>query len=614
MTEPDFSDDFTDGNYTDKWEIYVNQGDFSVDVVADEEEADGNNMQLNVSQTTGSGTRGAIGWTEEIEDWDQQWTLKGEFYPEDLSINVPFQQHPLYPAYRPADDTSGEDRPLTLNCGFTDGSNNIIPFKIDGSLINTKEEVYEFDWQEDTWYNYKLVHDGDGRYTAKLWTETESEPDEPDAISVGGTPPAEPRVGAIQVNGGRGEPLQIQHGSMTWSKESGSNSGSEQVGASASVFSWVPGLSENDNEGWNDLYSAFPDQGPIPGLPIDEAFLGDKSRSLEETVEQTLEMQKEVQGLDGSYREFRMKNTVEISFSVDSNGEVDGTEPIELGFNYKTPENYESESRLDGENPSFEFTLLDSNNQEQLPTTILEENINEGVNFSIYDFWGWPFESENERVRTVFERPRYATATLDNYTFRGETLEGVRVANLWGTENPFAHEIAATTGPLPGASPIIYNWIDLVVLTDGTYAVRVQDAPQFPMHTLYIGQPGDPSEQYRRTDSGLEILFDPSASTNNEYAAAINEDNHKPWGQFFGSFDDNTTYVPYKTPHSRYLENHNNDSTGRWFGYQNELLVDHPIMTYGRTGDGEELSTDEILEILPEPQSPFPGLLPYSFD
>lgn len=46
---------------------------------------------------------------------------------------------------------------------------------------------------------------------------------------------------------------------------------------------------------------------------------------------------------------------------------------------------------------------------------------------------------------------------------------------------------------------------------------------------LYTGPAGNPGNQYKRTDSGLEIEFDPSASTEKEYAAAINEDNHKPF-------------------------------------------------------------------------------------
>ena len=185
------------------------------------------------------------------------------------------------------------------------------------------------------------------------------------------------------------------------------------------------------------------------------------------------------------------------------------------------------------------------------------------------------------------------------------------MSTLWGTANPYTRDIANLTWILPGSNPIIYSWIDMVVLADGTYGVIVRDAPTFPFHSLYTGPAGEPGEQYERTDSGLEILFDTDVTTDTEYKAAINEDNHKPWGQFFGAFDDDTTYVPYRTPKKRYMKNYNNDSTSRWIGYQNELLVDHPLMVYGEDSDGAEMS-DEAIESLLDPQlTPYPDLYPF---
>lgn len=382
------------------------------------------------------------------------------------------------------------------------------------------------------------------------------------------------------------------------------------VGASATVFSWVPGLSENESEGGNDLHSAFPDQGPVPLLPIDAAFLGDKAQSLEETVEETLEMRKSVEDLDGEHRQYRFKNTVEVSFDVDSN-ETIKEDRIEIAFNSFLPDEVGSQINID-RNPTLEYTFVNPDAPEPLSNTIVEENVNDHINLSLVDLTQW----ENDRTQTAYPRPRFATILLDDFTFRNDTIEGVRVADLWGAENPYMRDLAKPSN-IPfiwGANPIIYHWIDMIALADGTYAVRVQDATQFPMHTLFTGPAGEPAEQYKRTDSGLEIIYDTNASTDKEYAAAVHEDNHKPWGQFFGSFDDDTKFVPYKTPKKRYLKNHDKDTTDRWFGFKNELLVDHPMMTYGMTGDEEELSTEEVLELLPEPQSPFPGLFPYSFD
>jgi hypothetical protein len=376
------------------------------------------------------------------------------------------------------------------------------------------------------------------------------------------------------------------------------------------VVSWVPGLNENDNEDGNNVYSAFPDEGPIPGFPIDEAFLGDKSRQIGETVQETLNMRKNVQQLPGTHRQYRFKNTTEVTFTAKSDRKIDFESPIEIRANGQEPAKFDFKSSINGRGtfPVVGVVFLNPNNPEPLPETVVEEDLNQGINGSFVDFLN------DDRTRTVHARRRFMTAKFDTFTFRGTDIEGVRIANLWGAENPYTRDLARLTGVLPGANPIIYSWIDMVVLANGTHAVRIQDATQFPMHTLYTGPAGNPENQYKRTDSGLEIDFDPSASTGKEYAAAINEDNHEPWGQFFGSFDDNTTYVPYKTPKKRYLKNHNNDSTGRWFGFKNELLVDHPMMTYGQTSSGGKLTRAEVMQLLPSPQSPYPKLLSYFSD
>lgn len=380
---------------------------------------------------------------------------------------------------------------------------------------------------------------------------------------------------------------------------------------SASVVSWVPGLSENENEGGNDVYSAFPNEGSIPGLPIDEGFLGDKARRIGDTLQETLDMRKTSEDLSGTYRQYRVKNTIEVTFTVTSNQSIDPDSPIEIKVNTRQP-NREGVLLTIGGAPKFvPIKLLNPAAPEPLPETILEENVNEHVNASVIDSSNF---GDNNRTQTAHARQRFVTGQCDTFMFRGMEMDGIRVSTLWGVENPYTRQISRNPLVILGSNPIIYSWIDMVVLANGAHAVRVQDVTQFPMHTLYTGPAGNAEEQYKRTDSGLEIKFDPSASTDGEYAAAINEDHHKPWGQFAQSFDDNTTYVPYKTPKMRYLRNHNNDSTGRWFGFKNELLVDHPIMTYGQTSSGKELTKAEVMGLLPSPQSPYPELLFYSFN
>lgn len=392
----------------------------------------------------------------------------------------------------------------------------------------------------------------------------------------------------------------------------------QQVSGSASVVSWSPGLSENEQNGGDDMNSVFPNQGPLPGMPVDGGFVADKKQHMGadsddeikgENVQEVLNMRKNVEGLEGEeqgHRQYRCKDTVEVTFGVTDDGAIDRDQPIEVGVNVEEPEAETVDVRIDGDEPDVSIGLLNPDDPEPLPTTVVEENVNDHVNPTATDLYQW---GENDRVREVRSRPRFVTVTVDEFDFRGETQEGVRIANLWGTENPYTYDWNDDWFAVVGGNPIIYHWIDFVVLADGTRAVRLQDAPTFPMHTLYTGPAGSPAEQEKRTDSGLEVIFDQNETTSNEYRCSIGDDNHAPWSQFFEAFEDGTKVVPYTTPQKKYVKHHNNDTTNRWIGYENEKLLDHPIIRYGRDGDGNTLSESDVSELLPSAQVPFPDLL-----
>lgn len=113
------------------------------------------------------------------------------------------------------------------------------------------------------------------------------------------------------------------------------------VSGSASVLSWVPGLSEDDTEpGGDDNYSAFPNEGPLPiPLPIDEGFVGDKARELPDNLEDALESQKTVQGLgDREFNQYRLKNTLEISYVSRNDTEIDDDHAIDVRVNCHGPD------------------------------------------------------------------------------------------------------------------------------------------------------------------------------------------------------------------------------------------------------------------------------------
>jgi len=386
------------------------------------------------------------------------------------------------------------------------------------------------------------------------------------------------------------------------------------VSAFASVFSFVPGLSEDETTpSGDDMFSAFPNRGSIPGAPIDQGFLGDQTKALGETVKESLEMRKEVEGLDEKHRQYRVKNSVAVSFKTkDGASFAEGT-TVELKVNRQLSGN--SATILEGDFDPEDFSIdvgYIGGSPEPLSKTVLEENINKGWSISAQDAWppqNWG--NDKDRTKVAYENERFMTATFDRYQYRGTTVDGVRVSTLYGGQNPYTRGMANTPVIPPEANPIIYHWIELLVLANGAYGVIVHDTTTFPKHTLFTGPAGEPEEQYKRTDSGLEIIYDASESTSREYKAAINDKFHAPWRKFFKAFEKDAPYVPYKTPKKKYMKKYDKNTVGRLIGYVNEALVDHPIMMYGESPDGEQLSNSEVQGLLGAPQTPYPGIYPH---
>jgi hypothetical protein len=383
----------------------------------------------------------------------------------------------------------------------------------------------------------------------------------------------------------------------------------------ASTVAWVPGLSENDNEDGDDGWSTFPNGGWVD-VPIDETFVGDQRQSAPVLLDTFLSNRKSVQGLFGDYKQYRFHNGVRIEFTSTTDSLVDTDQPVTIKTNGQLPDEYRFQSNLVRSGPADSLELIDPFDPEDLPSTIVEEPPTPVEN-AISDIWDDEFGA-GVRVRTASARRRYLTAEVDTFLFDGKAIEGVRVSSLWGSSNPFT-ELPSVLDNIPYVprNVDIYSWIDMVVLADGTQAVRVQDCTQFPKHNLYTGYSTADDYDYlvtEKADNGLDVIFDVGETTNGGFQAAISDKDHQPWTKFENAFIDDTKFVPYSTTTSQkeYLKNHDRDTTGRLIGYKNESLTDHPVMTYGQTDDGATtLSRSEVEDILSPRLSPFPATIDY---
>jgi hypothetical protein len=216
-----FVDNFEDGSIDNQpvWKDYLDEGNFSASVV-DQPALSSGSKALRVVETTGGATSGIIGWKSGVDGWDSEWTLSGRFYTEEVPLESRYQTHNI----KAGIDNQDNIGRLSVAVGFRDGAGNRKPFEIGGDVISDVQTTTSVQWEEDTLYKYEISHDGNGVYTARLWTTQESRPDSPSAKSVGESLPAGSLSAGIGINGALDKPLHIDHGVMRFER-GGADSG-----------------------------------------------------------------------------------------------------------------------------------------------------------------------------------------------------------------------------------------------------------------------------------------------------------------------------------------------------------------------------------------------------
>ncbi len=226
-----FYDDF-EGSDTPlaDWQVTRDEGTFDARVVDQPSPAD-QEKALSVTETVGGATAGVINWADGVPGWDSEWTLSGLFRTTAVSTGVRFQAHAVRLYRTPTGDEGG----LSVVLGFTQGDGSVREFQIRGDLVDEITESYDPGWQEGTWYNYEVSHDGDGKYTGRLWEVGESRPANPQAESQGAPPGTDARVAGILINGARSEPLEMRHDFMQFEANFGVSVEIERTNAPVSA-------------------------------------------------------------------------------------------------------------------------------------------------------------------------------------------------------------------------------------------------------------------------------------------------------------------------------------------------------------------------------------------
>jgi len=400
-------------------------------------------------------------------------------------------------------------------------------------------------------------------------------------------------------------------------------SSSRKVSASATTISFVPG---REDEFLFPDDSAFPDESqlfrtvdiPLIGdvrlresAPKPDAFYGDGVRaetegvegglssSLDNALNQTKTVSEpQINEVSGEFKSRRISNTLSLTYTTDSEGDVDLSEEITVEVNVESP--------ID-EVQSLPIRLVVTG--EGLPDTIVHDEdyyivLDEsGTRFP--DPSPVPIENFSDSQRkppTTFDRHLHATIDqLKNPS--GDVLNAVRLSTIWGAVNSYFEDILNNLDefgeifsipnlgellPVP-PNPIVYTWIEVALLTDGTKYVRIPDASLFPRHELYV-------DGAKQRTSGFITSED---ATDGGYSARYNEDKNNVWEEFKRESDTGTGFVPYRSPHSLYINQFEESDTP-------DSFPGHPVMVYGEDGQGTPIGGElDIDEILGEPLDPF---------
>lgn len=391
-------------------------------------------------------------------------------------------------------------------------------------------------------------------------------------------------------------------------------------GATATTMAYVPGLTEDDDkQGYPYYQCAFPDgtEGTIPReFSPDNTFVGDKIRDAPDSLREFLSDRKPAQGFEDwrTFRRYRFKNSLGVEFESYDDATIDSSQPVKIRFNgsgiSSSFDDHLTVHHTDDPELEFELWRFDrpANKEPVEPPsdTIVEEHIMDESSDYLNHTIARNFDT---RTMPAHVHDRYVAAEMRTFDVDGREVDGVRAATIWGTSNPFTRELAndlfADIGDLAPLvdvppNPVIYTWLEVTLLADGTRFVRVPDCSPFPKHAGYLADDVDDRSGSRFADSGLEVTFDlDEDSSNSAYDVAIGEDYNNVWNRFVQEFAESRV-VPYYNSHSSYLFNHPDD----W------ELLEQPVMVHGESADGDGIDRDTVLDLLARsgaerPLSPF---------
>lgn len=163
-----FHDSFEDGERTDP--LWNKKGrDGSIEVKR-KYAPNGDKRSLVMEESGQTDNKLKIQTYESFGMWDQSWKTEGTFKTENLDQGVE-QTHIIG-----LNINNNHNEEIKIQIGTTDQNGNNKQFKIlDKGLINNAGQT-SVSWQENTWYNWEIIHDGTGTYEGRVWKNSDPVP------------------------------------------------------------------------------------------------------------------------------------------------------------------------------------------------------------------------------------------------------------------------------------------------------------------------------------------------------------------------------------------------------------------------------------------------------
>jgi len=197
-----FHDSFEDGEHTDP--LWIKRGqDGNMQVITEYSPKNGQKA-LKLQENGQNSTSFKAQLQQNFDIWEQAWTAQGLYRTNSIDKTTA-QRHEII-----LNDNQNHNDQIHVQLGVADHGGNNIRFRIKNEGLIDNPDSTNVNWQENTWYGWKIIHDGSGNYDGKIWEYRNGEPQNSD-ITASGDTSTNPGAVSYRMNGTAGSSFQIAH-------------------------------------------------------------------------------------------------------------------------------------------------------------------------------------------------------------------------------------------------------------------------------------------------------------------------------------------------------------------------------------------------------------------